>query len=205
MSLSLLGANKASSLLSGHNQRSFKEGPLQPSIRPQDHVPTRELWTSKLARSGLTTFRHQAYSRCSNSSRQHSVWLSPRPLGLASGSRPHLSPSLAVTQGKSVNGCVPAKGDDSNRWVLVDVWMLVKLLVPDTQYVLGTVLFYLITKYLLTYLSEGKGGRKKGRETSMCGCLQSGPYWGPGPQPRRVPRLGIEQATLWFTGPCSVH
>ena len=31
--------------------------------------------------------------------------------------------------------------------------------------------------YLLTYLlfREGKGGRKKGRETSMCGCLSSAP------------------------------
>ena len=34
---------------------------------------------------------------------------------------------------------------------------------------------------------EGKGGRKTGRETSMCGCLLSAPYWGPGPKPRHVP------------------
>ena len=36
-------------------------------------------------------------------------------------------------------------------------------------------------------LREGKGGRKKGRETSMCGCLPCAPYWGPGLQPRHVP------------------
>ena len=29
--------------------------------------------------------------------------------------------------------------------------------------------------------------RKKGRETSMCGCLLLTPYWGPGPQIRHVP------------------
>ena len=32
----------------------------------------------------------------------------------------------------------------------------------------------------------------------MCGCLSRGPHWGPGPQPRHVPWLGIELATLWF-------
>ena len=58
--------------------------------------------------------------------------------------------------------------------------------------------------YLLIF-REGKAGRKRGRETSMCGCLWSTPYWGPGLQPRHVPWLGIELVTLWFTGWCSVH
>ena len=30
----------------------------------------------------------------------------------------------------------------------------------------------------------------------MCGCLSCGPHWEQGPQPRHVPRLGIEQAML---------
>ena len=30
----------------------------------------------------------------------------------------------------------------------------------------------------------------------MCGCLSSAPYWGPGRQPRHVPSLGVEPATL---------
>ena len=34
---------------------------------------------------------------------------------------------------------------------------------------------------------EGKGERKRGRETSMCGCLLSVPYWGSGQQTRHVP------------------
>ena len=31
------------------------------------------------------------------------------------------------------------------------------------------------------------------------------PHRGPGPQPRLEPWLGIELATLWFAGPCSIH
>ena len=54
-------------------------------------------------------------------------------------------------------------------------------------------------------LRERKGRRKKEGETSMCGCLSRAPHWGPGPQPRHVPWLGIQTATLWFTGPCSIH
>ena len=34
---------------------------------------------------------------------------------------------------------------------------------------------------------RGEGGRKRGRETSMCGCLSHTPHWGPGLQPRHVP------------------
>ena len=33
----------------------------------------------------------------------------------------------------------------------------------------------------------------------MCGCLSHGPHWGPGPQPRHLPWLGIKPETLWFT------
>ena len=43
-----------------------------------------------------------------------------------------------------------------------------------------------------------KGGRKRGRETSMCGCLSRGLHWGRGLQPRHVPWPGIQPATLWF-------
>ena len=31
----------------------------------------------------------------------------------------------------------------------------------------------------------------------MCGCLSHAPYWGPDPQPRHVPSLGIELVTLF--------
>ena len=33
----------------------------------------------------------------------------------------------------------------------------------------------------------------------MRGCLLRGLHWGPGLQPRHVPWLGIEPATLWFS------
>ena len=49
------------------------------------------------------------------------------------------------------------------------------------------------------------GGRKRGREISMCGCLSCAPYWGPGPQPRHVPWPGIEPATFWFSGQHPTH
>ena len=51
----------------------------------------------------------------------------------------------------------------------------------------------------------GKGRRQGGRETSVCGCFSLAPCWGPRPQPRHVPWLGIELVTLWFTGWCSIH
>ena len=45
------------------------------------------------------------------------------------------------------------------------------------------------------FLERGREG-ERGRETSMCICLLPIPYWGPGPQSRHVPRLGIEPVTL---------
>ena len=39
----------------------------------------------------------------------------------------------------------------------------------------------------------------------MYGCLLCALRWGPGLQPRHVPWLEIELATLWFTGWCSIH
>ena len=39
----------------------------------------------------------------------------------------------------------------------------------------------------------------------MCGCLSRIPHQGPGPQPSHVPWLGVELATLWFTGWCSIQ
>ena len=55
-------------------------------------------------------------------------------------------------------------------------------------------------RFYLFIFREGKGGKKRGRETLICGCLSHAPYWGPGLQPRHVPWLGIEPVTLWFAG-----
>ena len=46
---------------------------------------------------------------------------------------------------------------------------------------------FLFKDFIYFILREGKRGRKRGRETSMCGCLLHAPYWGPGLQPRHVP------------------
>ena len=60
-------------------------------------------------------------------------------------------------------------------------------------------------KDFIYFLRAGKGGRKRGRETSVCDWLTHTPNWGLGPPPRHVSWLGIEPATLWFTGQHSVH
>ena len=62
-----------------------------------------------------------------------------------------------------------------------------------------------LKKDFIIYFLVGKGGRKRGRETSMCGCLSHAPYRGPGPQPRHVPWLGIELTTLWLAGWHTIH
>ena len=59
------------------------------------------------------------------------------------------------------------------------------------------------------FQKEGKGGRKRRKETSMyeridqlsLACLKKGP----GLQPRYVPRLGIEPLTFQFAGQHSIH
>ena len=57
------------------------------------------------------------------------------------------------------------------------------------------------TTFIIIIIIIRERGREgeRGRETSMCGCLSHGPHWGPGLQPRHVPWLGIEPATVWFT------
>ena len=42
------------------------------------------------------------------------------------------------------------------------------------------------------------------QDTSI-GCLLHAPSWGPGPQPRHVPWLGMELVTFQFTGRHSIH
>ena len=77
---------------------------------------------------------------------------------------------------------------------------------------LGTASYLVPVGLLLSFLSFLKVlfiylffERKRGRETSMCGCLSCTPNWGPGPQSRHMPWLGIKLATLWFTGQRSIH
>ena len=64
--------------------------------------------------------------------------------------------------------------------------------------------FFLKILFIYFY-TEGMGRSKRGRETSMCGCLSHTHYWGPGPQPRPVPWLGDKPVTVWFTDQHSIH
>ena len=41
--------------------------------------------------------------------------------------------------------------------------------------------------FTFIFRERGREGRKRGRETLMCGCLSCAPYWGPCLQPRHVP------------------
>ena len=62
---------------------------------------------------------------------------------------------------------------------------------------LFTCFIYLCIMYLFIYLilTRGREGEREG-EKHQCVVASSTPYWGPGPQPRHVPWLGIELATL---------
>ena len=65
--------------------------------------------------------------------------------------------------------------------------------------------FFFFKDFIYLFLERGEGKKKERRETSVCGCLSSTPYWGPSLQPRHVPWLGIEPTTLWFAGQHSIH
>ena len=46
--------------------------------------------------------------------------------------------------------------------------------------------------FIHLFLGRGEE-RKRGRETSMCGCLSCAPYWEPGPQPGMCPNWESNQ------------
>ena len=59
-------------------------------------------------------------------------------------------------------------------------------------------------KYFIYFL-RGERKRKRGRETSMCGCLMCAPYWGPGLQPRHVPYAGNQTGNPLVYNQHSIH
>ena len=98
--------------------------------------------------------------RCCRTSSQRSLWIlfSVRP-SLPS----HRSGSIGCSWGKTSNDM-----------------HLITTIQPDwlCNWPLNHVFYFRF--YLFISLEEGKG-RKRGRETSMCGCLSHAPKWGPGP------------------------
>ena len=92
-----------------------------------------------------------------------------------------LSPQIALFWACHVNGII--------QYVAFCVWLLSLRIVFKTdphcsmdQYFIP---FFKKEIYLFIF-REGKGGRKRGRETSI-DCLFFTPKWGAGPQPRHVP------------------
>ena len=61
--------------------------------------------------------------------------------------------------------------------------------------------FHFFKDFIYLFLERGK---ERERNISVWLPLHA-PNWGPGSQPRHVPWLGIEPATLWFTGQHSIH
>ena len=64
--------------------------------------------------------------------------------------------------------------------------------------------------YLYIFRESGREGEKKGgkhqwRRDTWISCFSYIPDWGPGPQSRHVPWLGIEPMTFQFTRQCSTH
>ena len=79
-------------------------------------------------------------------------------------------------------------------------------------YFLGTLLiklhvfFFFFFKISFIYFKrEGKGKRKKGKETSACGRLLHAPYWGTWPTTQACAPTGNQLATCWFTDPRLIH
>ena len=69
---------------------------------------------------------------------------------------------------------------------------------------------YVFCLQLYLFLERGTGGEKRERNISavekhQLGASPTPPKWGPGPQPRHVPRQGIELATLQLAGWHPVH
>ena len=62
-----------------------------------------------------------------------------------------------------------------------------------------TAKIFFLRFYFFTFRERGWEGEREG-EKHQCVVASHAPPTGPGLQPRHVPRLGFEPATLWFAG-----
>ena len=76
---------------------------------------------------------------------------------------------------------------ENSSWQLKNSKCIVIIKVFGTTGIVPDLNIIYFLRFIYLFFREGKGGRKRGRETSMCGCLLWAPYWGPGSQPRHVP------------------
>ena len=74
---------------------------------------------------------------------------------------------------------------------VADLWLgacrrlsdAVRSIFPYSDYSVADLHPFSYLRFYSFIFGEGKGGRKRGRETPMCGCLSRAPYWGPGLNP----------------------
>ena len=59
--------------------------------------------------------------------------------------------------------------------------------------------FFIYMYILILFIFRGEGKEKEGEKYQCVVASRIPCHWGPGPQPRHVPRLGFEPMTLWFT------
>ena len=64
---------------------------------------------------------------------------------------------------------------------------------------------FLKKDFIYLFLERGEGREKERVRHSNVWLLLAHPHQRPKPQPRHVPWLGIELATLWFSGRHSIH
>ena len=69
-------------------------------------------------------------------------------------------------------------------------------IIEKTYYQEHISMFRFFLKILCFFQTEGKGRRKRGRETSVCGCFSRTPYWGPGPQTQACALTGNPSSDL---------
>ena len=75
----------------------------------------------------------------------------------------------------------------------------------NTGWPLGHGLFFFLD-FIYLFSERGEGRDNEGKKNTNVWLPLTCPLnWGPGPQPRHVPWVGIELATLWFAGRRSVH
>ena len=60
--------------------------------------------------------------------------------------------------------------------------------------------FFFFKTLFIYFLEKGRESEREGEKHQCVVASHMPPYWGPGPQTRNVPWLGIKLATLWFTG-----
>ena len=107
-----------------------------------------------------------------------------------------VSPPYAKQTNPWLTGELLAQVHNTNDTLITDFLLYVREL--------ETFIFFLFKDSIYLFL-EGKEGEREGEKHQCVGASCMLPHWGPGPQLRHVPCLGVKPATLWFSGRCLIH